>query len=100
MDSTNVTEEKVGKVDPKDYKIIRDMIKEMDDWNHMLYDETVSILSTSYGLKETALFGIAKLNDEEIEQITEEQVNEFYTTYGSKEHIGNRPKMNTDEERN
>ena len=99
MNSTNVTEENVGKVDPKDYKIIRDMIKEMDEWNHMLYDDTVFTLSTMYGLKESALFGIAKLNDEDIEHITEEQVNEFYTMYGSEEHIGNRPEMNTDDER-
>ena len=44
--------------DPKDFTIIRDMIKEMDDWNKMLKDETHSILKNNYGLTNFAIFDI------------------------------------------
>ena len=70
------TEEKTS-FDPNDYKIIRDMMKEMDDWNKMLKDETHSILKNSYGLNNFAIFDIIPLNDEKIDNMTLEDIKDF-----------------------
>ena len=74
------TEEK-SSFNPKDYSVIRDMMKEMDDWNKMLKDETHSILKNSYGLTNFAVLGIIPYTDEKIEAMTLEEINAFIEKY-------------------
>lgn len=76
----NATEEK-SSFNPKDYSIIRDMMKEMDEWNKMLKDETHSILKNSYGLTNFAVVGIIPYTDEKIESMTLEEIHAFVEKY-------------------
>jgi hypothetical protein len=76
----NTTEETTS-FNPKDYSVIRDMMKEMDDWNKMLKDETHSILKNSYGLTNFAVLGIIPYTDEKIEAMTLEDVHAFVEKY-------------------
>ena len=62
---------------PQDYSIIRDMIKEMDEWNKMLKDETHSILKNQYGLTNFAIFDIIPYTDEKIESMTFDEIKDF-----------------------
>ena len=76
-DSTNETQS----FSPKDYAVIRDMMKEMDDWNKMLKDETHSILKNTYGLTNFAIVGIIPYTDEKIESMTLEEVKTFFENH-------------------
>lgn len=62
---------------PQDYSIIRDMMKEMDEWNKMLKDETHSILKNNYGLTNFAIFDIIPYTDEKIDNMTIEEIKDF-----------------------
>jgi hypothetical protein len=75
------TDEEKASFNPKDYSVIRDMMKEMDDWNKMLKDETHSILKNSYGLTNFAVLGIIPYTDEKIEAMTLEEINAFMEKY-------------------
>ena len=76
----NTTEETTS-FNPKDYSVIRDMLKEMDDWNKMLKDETHSILKNTYGLTNFAVLGMIPYTDEKIEAMTLEEINAFMEKY-------------------
>ena len=76
MEEADSTEEKAS-FSPQDYSIIRDMIKEMDEWNKMLKDETHSILKNTYGLTNFAVVGIIPYTDEKIESMTLEEIKTF-----------------------
>lgn len=76
----NTTEEQES-FNPQDYSVIRDMMKEMDDWNKMLKDETHSILKNNYGLTNFAVLGIIPYTDEKIEAMTLEDVYAFIEKY-------------------
>ena len=68
-------------VSPQDYAVMRDMMKEMDEWNRMLKDETHSILKNTYGLTNFAILGIIPYTDEKIESMTLEDVKEFFEKF-------------------
>lgn len=76
----NTTEEKES-FNPQDYSVIRDMMKEMDDWNKMLKDETHSILKNTYGLTNFAVLGIIPYTDEKIESMSLEDIHAFMEKY-------------------
>ena len=76
----NTTEEK-SSFNPQDYSIIRDMMKEMDEWNKTLKDETHSILKNNYGLTNFAVVGIIPYTDEKIENMTLDDINAFIEKY-------------------
>ena len=95
-ETTNETEEKVS-VGPKDYSIIRDMLKEMEDWNKMLQDETHSILKNNYGLTNFAIVGIIPFTEEKINSMTMDDVKAFIERY--RDHsVNNVPEIETVEE--
>ena len=75
-DTTETTKETVS-FSPKDYTIIRDMLKEMDEWNKMLKDETHEILKNNYGLTNFAIFDIIPFTDEKIDNMTLEDIKDF-----------------------
>lgn len=66
------------KISPNDYKVIRDMIKEMDDWNKMLYDESMSILHNNYGLSDSILISIGMMNEEKIKSLSIEEIKSIF----------------------
>ena len=80
-DTENVAGETKETVNPQDYSVIKDMMKEMEDWNKMLKDETHSILKNSYGLTNFAIMGIIPYSDEKIENMTLEEVHAFIEKY-------------------
>lgn len=79
IEDTAVAEpsEEKASFNPQDYAIIRDMMKEMDEWNKMLKDETHSILKNHYGLTNFAIFDIIPYTDEKIENMTLDNIKEF-----------------------
>ena len=93
---TTATEESNDQVtmSPKDYSVIRDMLKEMEDWNKMLQDETHSILKNNYGLTNFAIFGIIPFTDEKIESMTMEEIKTFIETYKD-QNVNNVPELET-----
>lgn len=77
--STDVNEN--NSFSPQDYTVIRDMMKEMDEWNKMLKDETHSILKNTYGLTNFAVVGIIPYTDEKIESMTLDEIKQFFNKY-------------------
>jgi hypothetical protein len=69
------------RVNPQDYTVIRDMIKEMEDWNNMLKEETHSILKHNYGLTNFAIVGIIPYTPTMIESMTLDDINAFVEKY-------------------
>ena len=67
-----------NKISPNDYKVIRDMVKEMDDWNKMLYDESMSILHNNYGLSDSILISIGMMNEEKIKSLSIEEIKSIF----------------------
>jgi len=67
--------------DPEDYKLIREMLKEMKEWGEMLRTETDKILKSQYGLSSNALYAIGIMTDASIEEATLDTYNEFYDKY-------------------
>ena len=93
-ETTEETQEEKVSMNPKDYTIIRDMIKEMEEWNKMLQDETHSILKNSYGLTNFAIVGIIPYSDEKIESMSMDDVKSFIEKY--KDHnVDNVPVLET-----
>ena len=82
-DVANTTESNTdnGSFTPQDYTVIRDMMKEMDEWNKMLKEETHSILKNTYGLTNFAIVGIIPYTDEKIESLTLDEIKEFFDKY-------------------
>ena len=79
---------------PQDYAIIRDMMKEMDEWNQMLKDETHSILKNTYGLTNFAIVGIIPYTDEKIEAMTLDEIKAFFEKY-RQQNTNNEPVIET-----
>jgi chorismate mutase len=98
-DVNDVTEptEETASVSPQDYAVMRDMMKEMDEWNKMLKDETHSILKNNYGLTNFAVLGIIPYTDEKISSMTLEEVKDFFEKYKD-ENVHNTPDIETLEE--
>ena len=95
--TTESSEEEKVTINPQDYSVIRDMLKEMDDWNKMLKDETHSILKNNYGLTNFSMLGIIPYTDEKIESMTLEEINAFIEKYRDP-NVKNIPEINTVEE--
>ena len=96
-ESTNTTETEAASFNPKDYSIIRDMLKEMEDWNKTLKDETHNILKNNYGLTNFAMLAIIPYTDEKIEKMTLEDIKTFMEN--NKDYsVDNIPEINTVED--
>ena len=83
--------------DPNDYKLIREMLKEMKEWGEMLRNETNNILREQYNLNTNALYAIGIMTDSSIEEATLDTYNEFYENYKYSED-GNRDTVPSNDE--
>ena len=96
-ESTNTAEPEASSFNPKDYSIIRDMLKEMEDWNKTLKDETHNILKNNYGLTNFAMLAIIPYTDEKIEKMSLEDIKTFMEN--NKDYsVDNIPEINTVED--
>lgn len=96
-EATN-NEEKRDVVSPEDYKLIGDMIKEMDDWNKTLFTESVNILHENYGLSEDIFVTIGIISEEKIKEMTLDEIREFFNKNSDPKYSHCIPEINTVED--
>ena len=66
---------------PDSYAIIRDMMKEMKDYQKMMEDETRDILHRNYHLSDEVMVPLAFISKSKIYEMTLEEVNDFFAKY-------------------
>lgn len=69
---------------PDSYSIIRDMMKEMKEYQKMMEDETRNILHSSYHLSDEVMVPLAFISNSQIDKMTLEEINEFFGKYAYK----------------
>ena len=73
------TEEPANKADgPDSYSLIRDMMKEMKEYQKMMEDETRNILHRNYHLSDEVMVPLAFISKSKIDEMTLEEINEFF----------------------
>ena len=77
IDSTNECE----KFSAKDYKVIIDMIKEVEDQYKTMKETLSSLMNNTYGLKPEVLEMVLPYAKEEIPTLKDEQITEFLNKY-------------------
>lgn len=88
------TEEPANKADsPDSYSLIRDMMKEMKEYQKMMEDETRNILHRNYHLSDEVMVPLAFISKSKIDEMSLDEINEFfdkhvYQTYTSMEYDG------------
>ena len=75
------TNESASVGEANSYKLIRDMLKEMKEYEKMMEDETRSILDTTYNLNSAAIMGISIIPQSKIDEMTIEEINNFFVRY-------------------
>lgn len=86
------TEEPANKADsPDSYSLIRDMMKEMKEYQKMMEDETRNILHRNYHLSDEVMVPLAFISKSKIDEMSLDEINEFfdkhvYQTYTSMEY--------------
>lgn len=66
---------------PDSYAIIRDMMKEMKDYQKMMEDETRDILHRNYHLSDEVMVPLAFISKSKIDEMALEEVNDFFAKY-------------------
>ena len=92
---TNEFEEKKDVVTPEDYKLIRDMMKDMDEWNETLNKYSINSLHHDYGLSTDIFVTIGMISEEKIKEMTLEEIKEFFNKNADPKYVDNIPEMNT-----
>lgn len=93
--TTNETTEKKEveeKLSPKEYKVIIDMIHEMDEQYKVLKETTVNIIVNENHLKEDIIDAILPYNKDSIASLDAEEIRSFLIKYAEdeeKEHLSN-----------
>lgn len=91
----NDTEEKKDVVTPEDYKLIRDMMKDMDEWNETLNKYSINSLHHDYGLSTDIFVTIGMISEEKIKEMSLEEIKEFFNKNADPKYVDNIPEMNT-----
>lgn len=80
---SEVTEDGVKNTsnEPDSYAIIRDMMKEMKDYQKMMEDETRDILHRNYHLSDEVMVPLAFISKSKIDEMSLEEVNDFFAKY-------------------
>lgn len=81
-----VTEEEANMIkevskSPDSYQLIRDMLKEMKDYQKMMEDETRNILHRSYHLSSEAMVPLAFISNSKINSMSLTEINDFFDKY-------------------
>lgn len=80
VSETNDTNE-TKTTNPTDYKLIVDMMKEMDEQYKFLKQMGEDTIRTAYNLKPDVLIAVIPLTDEDIEKMSDEEISEFVSQY-------------------
>ena len=87
----NTSEEAIEKESPedsiKDYKIIIDMLHEMDDQYKILEEQTKHLITEEYGYNEGIIDAILKYNKNDIVNLDESEIRDFMITYANKDKV-------------
>lgn len=94
----NSTEEKKEVITPDDYKLIRDMVKDMDEWNETLNKYAINSLHYDYGLSTDIFVTIGMISEEKIKEMTLDEIKEFFKKNADPQYVHNVPEINTLEE--
>lgn len=70
---------------PNEYRVIMDMIKEVDSQYEMLKSFTESMIENSYGLKASIIYTLIGYFQEDIDYMTLEECKELLTKFGNEE---------------
>lgn len=80
-ESVNETSEENGKVSSTDYKIIIDMIKEVDEQYKSLKESLDTMVNSTYGVKSIILDKILPYVKEEIANLSDTEIRDFLNKY-------------------
>ena len=73
------TEEPANKADsPDSYSLIRDMMKEMKEYQKMMEDETRNILHRNYHLSDEVMVPLAFISKSKIDEMSLDEINKFF----------------------
>ena len=89
----NVTKEETQKqddrteiVDVRDYKVILDMIKEVDDQYNMISDVLIRHIQSEYGLNKETIDDILFITEEKIQEMDEDEIRQFLENHIDHKH--------------
>lgn len=78
-------ESKENSFNPQDYRLIMDMIKEMDSQYEMLKSFTESTIENTYGVRASIIYSMVGYMSEDIENMSAEQMKDILNNFGSEE---------------
>ena len=70
-------EESVEKVSPSDIKLIRDTIKQMEEWNKSLYNTTLDVFRNRYGIGDDTFIKVGIIKKEDIDTFDLDKIAEI-----------------------
>ena len=86
----NAEEVKTGenkRTDPNSYKLMRDMLKEMKEYEKMMEEQTLSVLDGTYNLSSASIMGITVIPNSKIDQMSLEEINSFFKKYAKNKDV-------------
>lgn len=95
--SNNNEEAEKSSFNPNEYKLILDMIKEMESQYEMLKQFTESTIRSNYNLNPSIIYALVGYLKEDIENMSLEECKNLLTKYGSEENTENIIKACNDE---
>lgn len=89
------TQETKDVMTPEDYKLINDMMKDMNEWNKMMEKQSIDLLNLEYGLSSDIFVTIGMISEEKIKEMTLEQIKDFFAKNTDPKYSDNVPEINT-----